>query len=607
MPEQNEAQIILLVEDDAGIAELVREELSGYYQKIVHVATGREARGWLEHNRPQLVLLDYSLPDVSGLELVEQIAASPGGMPPFIVTTGMGDERLAVTMMKHGARDYLVKDVSFLDNLPLVIEQVLREIATEQQLAETERALRESEARYRSIFEGVQDAIFVEALSGKLLDVNQRACEMFGYNREQLLGLTAYDLVPPDHRVVLADDLNDNILPGRPIETVNIRANGEYFPIELSFRHQDMDGEPVILVVVRDITERKRAEQALRESESRLRTLINAMPDIVCFKDEQGRWLEANEFNLHMFQLSGVDYRGKKDSELAAYSAFYRDAFLACEDSDELAWQAGQVSRREEVIPRPDGPSLVFDVIRVPTLTADGERQGLVVVGRDVTERKHAEESLRMAVQEKEVLLRELYHRTKNNMQVISAMLNLEAARSQNEELKKTLRDMDNRIHSMSLVHQKLYQSKSLSNINLKDYLSDLANLMLKSYQIDPGRISISLNAEPIPVLIDCAIPCGLITNEILSNSLKYAFPGEYKGTITIHLSRTDSGMILLEISDNGVGIPAGVNIHDQNTLGTQIIFGIALHQLGAQVDVETSHGVSWRIQFSDNQYHPRV
>lgn len=143
-----------------------------------------------------------------------------------------------------------------------------------------------------------------------------------------------------------------------------------------------------------EIDERKKTEQELVAREEQLRTLINAVPDIICFKDAEGRWLEANEFDLQLFQLEGVDYRGKKDSELAAYSEFYRDAFLHCEDSDEIAWRKGCLSRSDEIVPRPDGSTKIFDVIKVPTFDQQGRRKGLIVVGRDITERKQIEQKL---------------------------------------------------------------------------------------------------------------------------------------------------------------------------------------------------------------------
>jgi diguanylate cyclase (GGDEF)-like protein/PAS domain S-box-containing protein len=148
---------------------------------------------------------------------------------------------------------------------------------------------------------------------------------------------------------------------------------------------------------IRYAISRGRLEQSLAETGMHLRTLINALPDIVCFKDGEGRWLEANDFDLKLFQLDKIDYHGKKDSELALYQDFYREALMNCETSDEMAWQAGVITHTEETVPRPDGSSLIFDITKVPLFHEDGRRKGLVVVGRDITERKQIEARQRLA------------------------------------------------------------------------------------------------------------------------------------------------------------------------------------------------------------------
>jgi putative nucleotidyltransferase with HDIG domain len=165
MPVDKTEDIILLIEDNIGLAELVCERLNDAGRSVVSVKSGREAREWLLHHHAQLILLDYSLPDVSGMEFVAQVSAMEGGMPPFIVATGVGDEKIAVAMMKSGARDYLVKDINFLDNLPVVVDHILREIVTEQRLEDSERALTQSEERYRILFENSSIAIWEEDLS----------------------------------------------------------------------------------------------------------------------------------------------------------------------------------------------------------------------------------------------------------------------------------------------------------------------------------------------------------------------------------------------------------------------------------------------------------
>jgi PAS domain S-box-containing protein len=143
-----------------------------------------------------------------------------------------------------------------------------------------------------------------------------------------------------------------------------------------------------------EIIERKRVETTLQERNEQLKTLINAMPDMVVFKDGQGRYLETNDFNLRFFGLEGVDYRGKTDCDLAEFTSFYRDALKGCVETDEAAWKAQSMSRSDEILPRPDGPPRIFDLIKIPAFHSDGSRKGLVVVGRDVTERKQMEDAL---------------------------------------------------------------------------------------------------------------------------------------------------------------------------------------------------------------------
>lgn len=171
-----------------------------------------------------------------------------------------------------------------------------------------------------------------------------------------------------------------------------------------------------------EMQSRKLSEAALQESELRLRILINSMPDIVCFKDGAGRWLEANQSDLALFQLEGVDYFGKTASELAEFSPFYRETFLRCESSDEAAWHQGCISKYEEVIPQPNGTIKTFDVIKIPIYEADGSRKGLIVIGHDISDRVRNEKDLHRAYQISELLVEDL-RKSENLIQKIFDLL----------------------------------------------------------------------------------------------------------------------------------------------------------------------------------------
>ena len=189
-----------------------------------------------------------------------------------------------------------------------------------------------------------------------------------------------------------------------------------------------------------------------------------------------------------------------------------------------------------------------------------------------VAERKQAEEQVKKSLQEKEILLRELYHRTKNNMQVICSMLALQSQYTKDEQVLKIFEETENRIKSMALVHQKLYQSKNLSSIDLKDYISDFTDFLVKDHRVESNRISFIFDMDSVLVLIDTAIPCGLVLNELISNSLKHAFPGDMEGEIRIRLKKTEEGEIELRVSDNGVGVTKDFDFRQSDTLGVQTL-----------------------------------
>lgn len=226
---------------------------------------------------------------------------------------------------------------------------------------------------------------------------------------------------------------------------------------------------------------------------------------------------------------------------------------------------------------------------------------------QDVTARKKAEDRTRSSLAEKETLLRELYHRTKNNMNIIQSMLTLQMTLNRNPDLKRIISETNSKIQSMALVHQKLYQSQDLSRIRLHEYIPELADLLRQSYTTSTSMIEIKLNVEPISVVIDVAIPCGLILNELLSNSFKHAFPNERGGEISISLTKNDPGQISLHMTDNGVGVPPGFDFYNQETLGLQSILMIAEHQLQGTVQFSGEGGFSCRVQFTDTTYQARI
>ena len=224
-----------------------------------------------------------------------------------------------------------------------------------------------------------------------------------------------------------------------------------------------------------------------------------------------------------------------------------------------------------------------------------------------MTESKIAEQTIRASLKEKEVLLRELYHRTKNNMQVISSLIGLKSASIKDTEMINILHEMRNRIQTIALVHQKLYQSQNLSRVDLEEYITDLVHLLANSYLAEISNVTFTLNLENVNVLIDTAVPIGLIINELISNSFKHAFPGNRAGNICVQLRKLEQETIELIISDNGVGVPDGFDFMSNNTLGMQLFNTIAVDQLMGDIKIDSDHGLKFTIHFKDTSYEERV
>jgi two-component sensor histidine kinase len=221
-------------------------------------------------------------------------------------------------------------------------------------------------------------------------------------------------------------------------------------------------------------------------------------------------------------------------------------------------------------------------------------------VSREIEDRTQAEEHLITSLKEKEILLRELYHRTKNNMQVISSLLELQSITIDDKKTLQMFKDIQNRIRSIALVHEKLYQSKDLSNVNLKEYIADLIHALLISYEGRKRRVSLKADVDNIFLSLDTVTPCGMIISELVSNSLKYAFPDESKGEIIIGFHLTDDGEVNLRISDNGIGLPEGLDFRNAKSLGFKLICKLTEDQLKGTVELEDRKGTAFLVKFRE-------
>jgi PAS domain S-box-containing protein len=382
----------------------------------------------------------------------------------------------------------------------------------------------------------------------------------------------------------------------QPLEYRIIRMDGAQRMIRSDgYFEFDETGRPIICYGIHtDVTERRQAEDDLRKSDARLREAQHLA--------HIGSWEWALDqqtltWSDEVYRIFGL----KPGCFMPTAEAF--EAKIHPDDREDFLRQRAQMLAEKQSacidhrIVLPNGE--VRNVQERAELVMDEYGQVTRVIGtvQDITERKQAEETIRAALAEKEVLLRELYHRTKNNMQVIQGMLALQADHLPDAAARQVLSDVADKIQSMALVHQMLYQSQNLSQIDLKTYIENLVKLLDQPRNTHHHLVRFTLELESLLVPIEVAIPCGLILNELISNVFKHAFPGDTDGTVSIRTKREADGCLLMEVSDNGVGFPASFDFHQAQTLGLQTVVALVEHQLQGQVTYITHPGVTCQVR----------
>ena len=244
---------------------------------------------------------------------------------------------------------------------------------------------------------------------------------------------------------------------------------------------------------------------------------------------------------------------------------------------------------------RKDGSEFPVEIGLNPIETEDGTMVLSAIV--DISDRKQKERSIEQALQEKDVLLGEIHHRVKNNLQIVHSLLDLQSAQISDPVALAMLRDSQNRIRSMALIHQTLYQSKDFAQVDFGSFLDSFAPMLVSSYAINTNEVALTIDAEGMALPINCAIPCGLIVNELISNALKHAFPNQRGGTIHVELRQEGEDHFVLAVSDDGVGLPPSLNIETAPTLGLQLVT-LLTDQLRGKLAIDAMKPTRFAIRF---------
>ena len=379
----------------------------------------------------------------------------------------------------------------------------------------------------------------------------------------------------------------------RELDLVMKRKDGSTFLGELNGVHRKTGS----LVTIKDITERKRIEKSLQESEEKYRQLAENIKEVF--------WIGSPDWsNIFYISPAYKEVWGKSQESLLSNPLSWVDSIVE-DDKATVSKHIQKISNSDFVeavfpeyrIQRPDGSIRWISARGYPIKDLDGAIIKVAGIAEDVTEQKLREEAISTALKEKETLLHEIHHRVKNNMQVINSLLKLQSNNIENEQTKEILKDSQSRVYAMSAVHETLHGSESLSEIDLLSYLSKITTSIFQTYSTDSRRIELNSDINNSPIILNQAYPLGLIINELISNSLKYAFPDEREGEINVSLKKQDKELELT-VMDDGIGMPDDFDWKNTKSLGLKLVRTLVENQLDGSIEMESNNGTKFTIKF---------
>ena len=342
-----------------------------------------------------------------------------------------------------------------------------------------------------------------------------------------------------------------------------------------------------IVGIAEDVSGQKEAEAKIEGSTLLLTTLIDNLGSGILVEDENRQVRHVNQVFCELF-----DVLAPKES------LFGTDSRLLVSGSTGFTRRINEIRTGKTPVL---GEELQLGELRlrldyVPLNINEQDHYHLWQY-QDITQAKRAEQQIKASLNEKEVLLQEIHHRVKNNLQIICSLLSLQSNRIHDPEVLQIFADSQNRVKAMALVHERLYKSQDLGRVDFPGYTRNLTDHLVRSYQAESRAIQLALDVQPVPMSINTAVPCGLIINELVSNALKYAFEGKQEGQISIRLSQPDPSTLLLVVKDNGIGLPRGFDLGKAETLGLKLVNGLT-QQISGKISLKNGRGTEFIIQF---------
>jgi PAS domain S-box-containing protein len=473
-------------------------------------------------------------------------------------------------------------------------EELGKEVAERDRIA---RVLLESESTLRAFFQSAPMMMgIVELMRDDIffVSVNASAASAFmGGGTLPAAGRTVREMGWTDEEIEpWLEEFRESELRRQPMrlrQRRNIGGQDREFAATVSFLGRSAAGQPRYCYVAEDITESARSQ----ETTERFRAILEATTDMVGMADKFGQFFYINSAGRDLLGLAPDEpLTGLRLPDV--HPAWAAD--LVALEGLPVAMIEGAWQGETAVISR-NGPEVPTSELILAHKSPSGSVEFLSTIVRDMSEQKEAAARVKASLEEKEVLLKEIHHRVKNNLQIVSSLLQLQASYISDPDSLHIFEESRDRIKSMALIHEQLYQSNDLAQIDFPEYMRSLLSMVLSAHRTNRTRVETKLHVDPVSLDLDTAIPVGLITNELVTNSLKYAFAGRTVGEIGVRLTKSETGDFLLMVSDNGVGFPEKFNFDKATSLGLRLV-RILSKQMRARMEISNGMGTQFRLYF---------
>jgi len=607
---------ILVVEDNPASLKLLSDILTDAGFKVRPATDGQIALLSLEARLPDLVLMDFKLPGLNGIEVCQRIISNPVSRDiPVVFISALTQKELQVQALEAGGVDYVTKPFDPPEllarvrthlNLARMRKQLAAQTLELQQYSENLEELVarrtaevvESQANTLALVNATTEVVLLLDRDGTIILSNQTFADSMDTSTEELVGRNAIDWAKPEVANRRLEVFKQILAEKKPRRFFD-ENRGKVFDNSLYPILDKRGNVRMVAVYAQDITERKKMEDKLELETNLSSTLIEALPYPTMLIKKDRTVVFANKVARQVGAVVGG----------TCWEDFGQSEYI----SDEAKVYINQHQGKP-----PCGTHCTFCLADTaldegfsavaPEIQAFGRiwETHWVPVGEDVylhysldiTERKEAEGKILASLKEKEVLLREIHHRVKNNMQVIVSLLRIHARRSNSDKVQAVFNECRDRVNAMALIHEALYESDDVARIDFQNYLEKLAANLSRAHRQPDNEVDVVVSECTVELGMDQSVAVGMVVCELVSNSFKHAFGKGGGGQVQLSISALPGDEVELIVQDDGIGLPADVDIHNPTTVGLDLAISAVTGELGGKVEVSRDSGTRYQIRF---------